>query len=236
MLKSIEKNNLPFFEELGEAVPVLFEERNLLWEIASREVLIPAEKLNLDIQPLGFHKVFDNLLLIEKEKSDWVVMPLEQDPLFEKKFPVPFEALKRLERISEGGIDFNLLYVAHEIKKGSIKEGSYQELKAVLAPPPPLEIEEFSEMLGGKAYSLLKITFSLVEKSFSAGLKASNRLLVGSSRKASKIIEEGKERNRERLKARRHNFCPMILGVITKDQKPKKGDPGFFFLLGAWRW
>ena len=54
-----------------------------LLDKAQTEVLDPCQRRGIvGVQSLGFHPLFDHIRLVEAKGSDWLIFPMEQDPIY----------------------------------------------------------------------------------------------------------------------------------------------------------
>lgn len=104
---------------------------------------------DLPCRYLGLMPLFEEHRVYGGPRTDWVVMPLEQDPLHHDQdgYPIPRGALQRLKMIHQAGIDFDTLYVAHETEKGAVEQGVPIN-PDVLLPPASKNTTRLSERLG----------------------------------------------------------------------------------------
>lgn len=244
--------SLRFLEVTADNPLIPLETARGIREKANREVILPSKKADVEIKTLGFHKVFDHLVLIERASSDWVIMPVNRDPLYQNRFPVPRVILERLTQVSEAGIDFDCLYTAHEIPPGLLENGSETDLRSVLTPPSLGEAEALSEALGESSRSWLFRASLIAGGIFAGGLLLSGAVLAQRGRRES---PKANRREQRRLSSSSphpllsvspqepkavqpdlRGYDPMLFGVITESDAPQSGDWGCFFLLAAWRW
>lgn len=84
----------------------------------SRCTLAAAERARAPISCLGPGFVPDRPRLYPAAASDWVLTPLEDDPLHRNgRFPIPAKARRHLGRLHRARISFDDVLVAHEIPK-----------------------------------------------------------------------------------------------------------------------
>jgi len=99
--------------------------------------LSPAERLRLDrravrlvekaegvgapITYVGVGKVLERPRLYPGTPTDWVLMRLEDDPLYQQgRFPIPREQRQHLSRLATGGVEMDELLVAHEVPEAAV--------------------------------------------------------------------------------------------------------------------
>lgn len=58
-------------------------------------------------------------------RFDWAFMPITADPLYRDRrgYPMPREVIARLRRLRAAGVDFDALWVAHEVERGRLVPG-----------------------------------------------------------------------------------------------------------------
>ncbi|SMH32608.1 hypothetical protein SAMN06295885_0758 [Rathayibacter oskolensis] len=73
------------------------------------------------VQPLGLVPYTVEPVLVRRparEIWDWVVVPLEDDPAFRARtLAIPAHARRRIAAVSDAGIEFDRLLIAHEVPK-----------------------------------------------------------------------------------------------------------------------
>jgi len=108
-----------------------------------------AARAGVDVPCVAVLPLFDGYQLHEGQDWDWVFMNLALDPLLYDPdgFPIPDKNLERLQLIRQAGLRFDALYIAHEVRKGSVREGD-QITAELLAPPPPKAVQDMSDNLG----------------------------------------------------------------------------------------
>lgn len=109
----------------------------------------------LPIRYLGTMPLFAGFRIYPGQERDWVLVSVAEDPLFHvpQGFPVPGPILAQLRRIAKSGVDFDALYVAHEVTPGQVQPDEPLALEALM-PPPPATVLRLSNRLGGRAAAL----------------------------------------------------------------------------------
>jgi hypothetical protein len=118
----------------------------------AEHLAVQSREEGLAVPYLGAMPLFSGHRVYPGRQYDWVLVNLAEDPLFHDRdgFPIPTAILERLRAIERAGVDFDALYVAHELEKGRIHDG--QPLTAeMLQPPPPKAVEQLSARLGDAA-------------------------------------------------------------------------------------
>jgi hypothetical protein len=109
----------------------------------------------LPVRYLGTRPLFAGFQVYPGQARDWVVVNLADDPLFHapQGFPVPGRILAQLRQVARSGIDFDALYVAHEVTPGQVRPDAPLALEALM-PPPPATVVRLSNRLGEGAAAL----------------------------------------------------------------------------------
>lgn len=110
-----------------------------------------AEQLNITF--LGYAPVQSRSRVFHGDGCDWVMMSLREDPLYYasgRKLVTPKPVHDELRRIVRAGINFDAMFIAHEVPAGSVKDGQAIPLE-LIAPPPPPEVMERMDRLGRQA-------------------------------------------------------------------------------------
>ena len=135
--------------------------RDLLLKRAQTNVLAPCRQQGITgVQPLCFHPLFDHIRLVEAPGPDWLIFPMQQDPIYQSgRFPTPRGVFQHLKSVDRAGAHFDSLYIAHEVPKAVAKRGNEAEVLRVIAPPPPADIAQLSATLGRVSLGTLLTAF-----------------------------------------------------------------------------
>lgn len=117
----------------------------------AEQIVQKAQNYGLPIFPVAIAPLFGGWRLHTRSPHyDYVFCNLAEDPLFQDPdgFPIPQKVLDHLRRLAQVGLDceFDLLYVVHEVEKGTISEGERLNPDK-LVPPSPLT-QRASKQLG----------------------------------------------------------------------------------------
>lgn len=120
-----------------------------------RETTLPALK---DVEFVGTTNLTfrnEKWKLIPGTSFDWALMPVENDPLYldPRGFPMPEMVIRRLKKMRKAGVDFDAIWVAHEIRKGK-REGQSLTVEDLLPIKKGAGNESFIEM-AKTAFSIL---------------------------------------------------------------------------------
>lgn len=99
-----------------------------------------AQRRRLPLRFLGYAPAFSGTRVYPGANSDWALMNVTEDTLFKafnNRLPMPKAVKRDLMRVTQAGIDFDAIYVAHEIAPGIVRSGENVPLDLVMPPPPP---------------------------------------------------------------------------------------------------
>jgi hypothetical protein len=148
------------------------------------DTMIKSRDVDLPIRYLGASPTFDGTRLFSGSQTDWAMMNLADDPLFQKgKLPLPRNVRVSLQQARKAGIEFDNLVIAHELPKGSLKQGQHMPLELV-APPPPKRmarrlavLDMASAAIWGSA--VVAVAAPLALASFAVGMASLDPVLFG---------------------------------------------------------
>lgn len=161
---------------------------------------------------LGSAPLFDGAKLATRTKPNWALYNLSYDPLWQNgKFPIPVKHLRRLNTLYRGGVEFDALYVAHELPMDFQPDHDRLELRLV-EPPPPATAMRLAHGLGFATDSILR--------AYAAAIRKPIKALAVASTTGFAVLRD-----------------PVLMGaVIPPGINPEPGVPAIWFLLAAWRW
>lgn len=105
-----------------------------------QRTLYLAERNNISLLFLGYAPVFSGTRIYRGRDCDWAMMHLGDDPVFcfhGQRLYAPRPVIEQIEMIVEAGIEFDAIFIAHEIPKGSVKPGEPVPLELIMPPPHP---------------------------------------------------------------------------------------------------
>jgi hypothetical protein len=168
----------------------------------------------LPVEYLGTGPLFDGHRVYSGRRYDWVLANLPDDPLFHDRdgFPVPKQVLKDLRAVQKSGVDFDALYVAHQVPRGTVYEG--ERLRAeMLMPPPSRAMQRLSGYLG----VIGRVLWALASLPIIACGAIGRLLLVTTAVEAVAGLD------------------PVVLGVVVGPERPVvSGEPAAWFYLTHW--
>ena len=163
------------------------------------------------MRPLGHAPLFAGTLIMPGEFTDWAIMNLGDDPLWNSDdgFPIPERVLRHLSVLHQAGQDFDTLVVAHEIPAGGYKTGDTIPLELVM-PPPPKQGAQTAHLLG-QLGNLAWFWAGLPLIGAAAALAIPVAFLVG--------------------------LDPILFGARVYPGTPvRSGEPANWFYLCHWQW
>jgi len=118
---------------------------------------------HMEVPLLGIAPLFDGVRLITRTNPNWALYNLSHDPLYRSsKFPIPARDLWRLQRLYRSGIQFDALYVAHELPP-DFRPG-YDALDlSLFVPAPPAFATRLAEHLGHAADGIMSTCLPWLE-------------------------------------------------------------------------
>ena len=183
-----------------------------LQQKAQVEVIAPCLHAGLDwVSPLGIYRTFPEPMTFEGRTNDWVVFPLQHDPLFKQgRFPMPEDILLSLLQLKSIGITFPYIYIAHELPKNA----KFLPTKEMLAPPPR-DVVRLSEKVGEWSEKMLDLTKSVLKIGATV---AATTVAVAPALLAFPIVD------------------PVLFGAISLHGESKRIEPAYYFKLAEWEW
>ncbi len=168
--------------------------------------------IGFPVSTLGSAPLFDGAKLVTRTNPNWALYNLSQDPLWQTgKFPIPVKHLRRLNTLYRGGIEFDVLYAAHELPMNFQADHERLEL-SLIVPPPPATAVRLAHGLGFATDSILA--------AYAAAIRKPIKALAVAGTTGFAILRD-----------------PVLMGaVIPPGVNPESGVPAVWFLLAAWRW
>jgi hypothetical protein len=166
----------------------------------------------LELPVLGTAPLFDGVRLINRTTPNWAVYNLSHDPLFQNgSFPVPGRDLRRLQRMYRSGIQFDAIYMAHELPP-DFRPGVDELELSLFVPTPPEKATRLADRLGRTSEGIVSTCLAVAGKPFT--------LLTAAGATAVAVLRD-----------------PILMGtVVPAGANPDPGIPAVWFLLAAWRW
>lgn len=189
------------------AEPALYARQQALMQRSAQECL--------PVRYLGTMPLFAGHRLYPGRRYDWVLVNLAEDPLFQDRdgFPVPKRVLKQLRRIRRSGVDFDALYVVHEVSRGTVREGT-PLTPEMLMPPPPRTVQQLSDRLGTAG----RIAWTIAALPVVASGVVGGLIAAGTAAAVSMV-----------------GLDPILLGVVVGLNRPVvPGESAAWHYLGHW--
>ena len=188
---------------------------------------LASQNNQLQVEFLGYAPVFTGTHLFPAEKTDWVMMNLVNDPLYYtngNRLIVPTVVKEKLDRILATGINFDAIYIAHEIPGGQVMPGEDVPLE-LIAPPPPPAVVKRSRELGRSSQSLWSFVQESLSKLAVVGKYATTTLALAPIAVASVPI------------ALAATLDPILFGVnFEKTWRVDNQMVGMWYYLTHWYW
>lgn len=92
---------------------------------------------HLPVEYVGVAPAFSGNKTIQKPDGDWVVMNLADDPIWQDgQYPMPKRVIQDIDRVIASGLDFEGIYVAHELPAGTLANHPQVPKEWILPPLP----------------------------------------------------------------------------------------------------
>ena len=116
------------------------------------EVTNRADRNKLPVRFFGYHPVFSGYRVVRpsNSKTDWVLMNILHDPFFREitgapnlgqntsgTLYAPENVIASISDTVNAGIDFDSIFIAHEVPRGSVSAKDSLDLETLIPPPPP---------------------------------------------------------------------------------------------------
>jgi hypothetical protein len=166
----------------------------------------------IPLRVLGVRPLFDQVRVVTQTTPNWALYNLSHDPLWQTgKFPIPRRHLGRLNQLYRTGVEFDVLYVAHELPVDFDPEVDPLELE-LFKPGPPRTVLQLAQRFGAITDGILS--------TYAAALRRPIQALTVAGLNSSSVLRD-----------------PILMGaVIPSGVNPEEGVPAVWFLLAAWRW
>jgi hypothetical protein len=96
------------------------------------------QKNRLPVRFFGYAPLFSGSLVYPGPKSDWAIMNLPDDPFYSQhngRLYAPRAVVTDVKKFHDAGLNFDGVFIAHEIPKGSVRRGEDVPFE-LIAPPP----------------------------------------------------------------------------------------------------
>jgi len=174
------------------------------------------------IEYLGIGPLFAEPRTFVGEETDWVLGPAQPSDTV-----VPKAQAAALGRLSQSGLDFPVLYVAHELPKGRVPESATAAVGSVIpvatsevaemvgSAPPPASVVELGDRLALRARQVFAAMGKAVP--IIGAVAAAPFLLVGAAVAGLATLD------------------PIIFGAVPA-VSARSGEPAAWYVLARWDW
>jgi hypothetical protein len=206
--------------------PVAYTRRAAALDRRSVKVVDRARQAGVPVAYVGMAPLFAETRAYPGPVTDWVIGPVtsRSDAI------VPRAERASLQRLLDAGIDFPMIYIAHEVPKGRLAVPEKHEpgsppitvdevaANAAVGPvPPPDATAALADRAGWRAQRLLRVMgIALVGV---GAIAAAPFMLAGAAVGAVGALA----------------LDPIIFGVIPAGQ-PVPGEYGAWYILAQWDW
>lgn len=213
--------------ELTSSTTARTVRRTVTLERNSPRLIKSAGQAGVDITYLGIAPLFDEPRAYGGPETAWIIRPAaDHDDAI-----VPAAQRDRLQRLVHAGIDFPLVYVAHEIPKGrlAIPDRTTGAMKpqpvaldhstaaeAIGPVPVPAATSALAERLGHRSQHLLAVLRTALP--IARAIAAAPFILAGAA-----------------VAALANGLDPIVFGVIPAGP-PSSGQPAAWYILARWEW
>ena len=203
-------------EATADILEVSREEADLLRANAEVKVKRPARENGfMEIQPIGFSRIFSTPRVVTRADSDWVILPADQDPLYQQgQLAAKPEVRERIRDMLNAGVRVDYIAIAHQVQKGALaKVRSREELQSLIEPPMPKSLTVLSQLIRAATLASLKGA-----KTTSSGIALAGSALVAAlaALPAKAAVD------------------PIIFGAVVAKPPAKDGDAALFFMVARW--
>jgi len=139
----------------------------------------------LPIQFLGYAPAFDGAKVFRGQGTDWAFMNISEDPIFTRsdKYPMPRVVVQSIRRAVNAGMDFDAIFIAHEVPVGQIRSGTPIPYELIMPPPPRRTLQRLHRLDKAisifHAVALLVASAPVVVVSFAAAMTQLDPILFG---------------------------------------------------------
>lgn len=190
-------------------------------------------KHNLPVRLIGYAPVFNHQKIYEGVNTDWVIMPLPQDPTYKsgEPFYLPKHAYQDLLRVHRSGIEFESLFIAHEIPKHRLGDGQLVPLELIAPPLPKKQVknaERAAYLAAGFWNVVLKTVVFSVTVTFSAMATFATALAISTHETASNVLDAPNVNV---------GLDPIIFGLHIDKNQHLNGMPlAMWYYITHWTW
>ncbi len=169
-------------------------------------------QMGISIPILGTAPLFEDVKLVTQTQPNWAFYNVSHDPLWQTgRFPIPRRHLHRLKGLYNSGIEFDALYVAHELPPDFDPETDHLDL-SLIEPAPSDRSVKLAHTFGIVSDTVVKTYAAIVRKPIQA--------LAAFKESGVALLTD-----------------PILMGaLVAPGVNPEPGVQAMWFLLAAWRW
>jgi hypothetical protein len=221
-------------------------------EADHRRLMHTVERHNLPVKFAAYALMVKQPIVFrcgERFGFDMVLMPIELDPTYDvqtRTLQMPVEAQRDVAAIRKAKIDFDELYIAHEVRPNTIRAG--EPVPAQLVRPDVSDIRAKAHSIAdgasdpaGSFWSLVRGTWDVVDSVGSAGLRAGTAAANTMGRIAGDVMTSLNPPRPVRPPtvsvSSSTSYDPILFGVIANKRHKVNGSVyGRFYRLTSWYW
>ncbi|CAG0947370.1 hypothetical protein ANRL1_04029 [Anaerolineae bacterium] len=210
------------------------------------------ERHNLPVKFAAYAPMVNHPIIFrcgERFGFDMVLIPIELDPTYDvqtRTLQMPVEAQRDLVAIRKAKIDFDELFIAHEVRPYTIQAG--EPVPAHLVRPDVSDIRAKAQSIAdgasdpaGSFWSLVRGTWDVVDSVGSAGLRAGSAAANTMGRIAGDVMNSLNPPRPMRTPtmsvSSSTSYDPILFGVIANKRHKMNGSVyGRFYRLTHWYW
>lgn len=179
----------------------------------------------LPVRFLGYAALFEGTRLYQGGATDWALMSLGEDPHYvsEQKLYLPQTAKEDMHAIIRSGLNFEAIYIAHELPQGLYTRASEIPPEAIMPPPP--------QRLARSQKAFVK-TLSHFWQGVEVGVKTVFKIgaLTAAGIVAVPVVASG-------ALGALGGLDPILFGVQPTEMKTTTGERiGMWYYLTHWNW
>lgn len=169
-------------------------------------------QMGIPVPVLGTAPLFEDVKLVTQTRPNWAFYNVCHDPLWQTgRFPIPRRHLHHLKGLYNSGIEFDALYVAHELPPDFDPEADHLDL-SLIEPAPSNRSVKLAHTVGVVSDAVVKTYATVVRKPI--------QMLAAARENGVALLTD-----------------PILMGaLVSPGVNPEPGVQAMWFLLAAWRW
>ncbi len=189
--------------------------------------LATAERHRLPVVFIGCAPANEGTKVFKGVETDWGLINIAEDPHYldqDRRAVMPLRVQHELRTIARTGMDFEAIYIAHEVEKHSLVPGQSLTLE-MIAPPAPEDFTKRSSMLNVAADGIWSGIGKIITGTLRLG---ANALSAGASVSAG--VASG-------FSSSAYSYDPIIFGLHIDRSVQIEGCPlALWYYLASWTW